>query len=312
MEISYTLPLSKAFTRMREELFTRFDLNKWINIGFTAFLAGLTDFSGNSANSGNVKNKSQNWDMIFGFPEKVKEWISANPNLTMLIIVGIVLLIAIIVLLQWLSSRGKFMFLHNVVERTDDVRKPWNDYRELGNSLFLWRLVFGWLSMVIIGLFFYFSFTEIREIYYSKGNFTAIFWELAGRIFIFIALAVIVGCISLFLNDFVVPLMAKHNLKTTPAWYKFMMLFSKYPGYFIMYCLFIFGLTVLVGIVVVLAGLLTCCIGFVILVIPVVGSIVLLPVSYTYRALSINFLAQFGEDFDLTDRLPENEPQPVE
>jgi hypothetical protein len=33
--------------------------------------------------------------------------------------------------------------------------------------------------------------------------------------------------------------------------------------------------------------------------IPFVGAVVLLPVSYTFRAFSIEYFAMFGEDFNL-------------
>jgi hypothetical protein len=54
---------------------------------------------------------------------------------------------------------------------------------------------------------------------------------------------------------------------------------------------------IVLGIIV--AGFLTCCIGFLILAIPYVGSVVLLPVSYLFRALSVEFLEQFGPEYVL-------------
>jgi len=36
-----------------------------------------------------------------------------------------------------LRSRGKFMFLDNVVHDRAEVSQPWQDFRRLGNSLFL-------------------------------------------------------------------------------------------------------------------------------------------------------------------------------
>jgi hypothetical protein len=45
--------------------------------------------------------------------------------------------------------------------------------------------------------------------------------------------------------------------------------------------------------------LFTCCIGFLLLIIPYIGSVVLLPVFYTFRAFSIEFLEQYGEEFVL-------------
>jgi hypothetical protein len=47
---------------------------------------------------------------------------------------------------------------------------------------------------------------------------------------------------------------------------------------------------------VVAAGLLTCCLGFVLLLIPYVGTVVLLPISVLYRSYTIEFLAQFDPE----------------
>ena len=47
------------------------------------------------------------------------------------------------------------------------------------------------------------------------------------------------------------------------------------------------------------AGLLTCCIGFIFLIIPYIGSVIMLPVSVTFRSLSLEFLEQFGPDYKI-------------
>jgi hypothetical protein len=49
---------------------------------------------------------------------------------------------------------------------------------------------------------------------------------------------------------------------------------------------------------VVVIGLFTCCAGFLLLAIPYVNAVILLPVSYTFRAFSLEFLAQFGSGFN--------------
>ena len=68
---------------------------------------------------------------------------------------------------------------------------------------------------------------------------------------------------------------------------------------FVLYGLFLFALYIALGITIVLAGILTCCIGFLILVIPYLNSVILLPVSYTLRAYSVDFLEQFGSEFEI-------------
>lgn len=64
-----------------------------------------------------------------------------------LIIFVIVIGIIVGILLTWLSSRGKFMFLDNVVTDRAEVVKPWSQYKRLVNSLFLWRLGFASLLL---------------------------------------------------------------------------------------------------------------------------------------------------------------------
>ena len=52
----------------------------------------------------------------------------------------------------------------------------------------------------------------------------------------------------------------------------------------------------------ILAGLATCCVGLILLDLPYVGALLLLPVTVTLRYFDLEFLAQFGPDFDLGGR----------
>ena len=44
------------------------------------------------------------------------------------------------------------MFLHCVSKNTAQVQVPWSQYREHGNSLFLFRILLGIISFVVIVL----------------------------------------------------------------------------------------------------------------------------------------------------------------
>jgi hypothetical protein len=110
---------------------------------------------------------------------------------------------------------------------------------------------------------------------------------------------VVTAYISLFLNDFIVPIMYKQTIKSMPAWSMFISLLSQHIGYFLLYGIVILLLYILAGIAVVLMGLLTCCIGFILLILPYISSVVTLPISYTFRAFSVQFLEQFGSEFSL-------------
>ncbi len=303
MYISYSGPLSRGWDRMKKALFQPFDITKWINVGFTAFLAGLTDFNGGSSGN-NSRYNYADWNDFFDFPQTAWNWLGNHPLWANLILLGCILLFIFITVLIWLSSRGKFMLLYNVVNDKDDVIKPWHDYKKQGNALFWWRFVFGWAAAFVFVLFFIYCFLTAKSMYYGEISGGTKVWMIAGMIFTFLLLIITTGYISLFLNDFVVPIMYKHTLGINKGWFRFVGLFMKNPGSFVVYGLFIFVLGIAVAIGVLTVALVTCCIGLLLIAIPFIGSVVLLPVSYTFRAFSVEFLAQFGNDFSL---FPETE-----
>jgi hypothetical protein len=312
MAVNYTEPLSEGFNRMKKALFQPFDLPKWITIGFTAFLAGLTECSSGGGGGGNGKINNNiddfNVDKFFSFPEIARDWLFEHPIWFALIIAALIFIFVIATILTWVSSRGKFMFLYNVVNNTDAIVKPWNDYRKQGNSLFWWQFFYGWLVFAVIILLVIYGFGVAKNIHTGVVPDVSKIGFIVSFVITIVALFVIFGYISLFLNDFVVPIMYKHKLSATQAWSKFLTLTLRYPGSFIVYGLFVFVLGIAVAIMIVFAAIFTCCIGLLLIMIPFVGSVILLPVSYTFRAFSIGFLAQFGDYFNVLDfELTENQ-----
>ena len=99
-------------------------------------------------------------------------------------------------------------------------------------------------------------------------------------------------------GDFVVPIMYRHGLNVTAAWGRFLTLLREHLWSFIGYGVIVFMLWVAVTGLVLFAGLSTCCVGFVLLMLPYVGQVVLLPVLAGFRALGPEFLAQFGPEYD--------------
>ncbi|MBT3385709.1 MAG: hypothetical protein HN778_15710 [Prolixibacteraceae bacterium] len=298
MYISYSGPLSNGWNRMKKALFQPFDINKWIRVGFTAWLAGFTDCNGGSGGNSSGKGKAD-WDEFFSFPETAHNWLLDNPIWFNLIILGVIFLFILITVITWLSSRGKFMFLHNVVNNKQDISFPWREYGKEGNSLFVWNFFVGWFVCAAFIVFLVYCFTTSKNLYYGDFPDIAVFWSITTMIFMFIGLIIIFGYHSLFLKDFVVPIMYKQRVGVIRGWANFLTLFGRHFFTFIIYGLFIFVLGIAVVITVVLFALITCCIGLLLMAIPFVGAVILLPVSYTFRAFSVEFLGQFGEKYNL-------------
>ncbi|UCC41275.1 MAG: hypothetical protein JSV96_07585 [Candidatus Aminicenantes bacterium] len=297
MNISYFEPLSLAWNRMKIALFKPFDLHKWFVVGFNAFLAGITEWP-RGRGSQRVGDDGSFREFI-EFPRTAWDWLISHPFWFMTIMFGVALLIVIVIVLTWLSSRGSFMFLDNVVHNRAEVANPWRNYKKEGNSLFLWRLVFGLICFGLFVIFFVIFFTAgghlYRDSYYDK---VPVLFVIQMALLFFL-IAIVTGYISLFLSNFVVPIMYKNNIPATKAWGRFLSLFGKHPFHFLLFGILMFIMTVLVIILTVIAGLMTCCIGLILLIIPYVGTVVTLPIWYTFRAFSLEYLAQFGPEYDV-------------
>jgi hypothetical protein len=294
--IRYWHPLERAFDRMRRILFEPFNFVKWMVLGFSAWLAGIPSGSSGSANFG-------------GAPSDVADAIgntasSLFGNMFLLGFLGVTggLVLILIVLWLWLSSRGKFIFLDNVVNDRAEITDPWCRFKRLGYSLFLWRVAFVGIiiAVVLAGVLI----PAIPAALLSGGSFedlsifAAVSWGIFSGLIVFAAVAVFLF-IRLFLNAFVVPIMYRFDLSATEAWKNLVPWLKARPGQFILYPLFVLFLAIGLGMISMLVCLLTCCI----VSIPIVGggvrAVILLPLWVTYRCFSLEWLAQFDPGFDV-------------
>jgi hypothetical protein len=301
MNIQYIEPLSRGWKRMKKALFQPFDLKKWFVVGFTAFLAGLTDFHGGGGSGGRGHGRFD-WGDIFYFPERAWEWLLNNPFWFTLIVVGIFVVFLLAILFTWLSSRGKFMFLDNVVHDRALVANPWREYRVEGNSLFVWSFCFGLLVFAVVIVYVIACFSTLYGLYESSTDTAVLIGPVILMALGLFVIVILTSYVELLLYDFVVPIMYKYRITTLKALRIFLTPFSSHFVYFVGYGLLMLLLYILIFIGVVIAGFLTCCIGFIFLVIPYINAVVLLPISYTLRAFSVEFLEQFGPDYHIFPR----------
>ena len=94
----------------------------------------------------------------------------------------------------------------------------------------------------------------------------------------------------------VVPVMYWHGVTASRAWLVVFALCNQYPGAMLGYLIYgvVCGVAAVVAIV--MFGVLTCCVGFIPMVIPYFGSVMLLPVALFFRGYSVCFLSQWRPD----------------
>jgi len=120
---------------------------------------------------------------------------------------------------------------------------------------------------------------------------------------------VVLAYVYFFAESFVTVIMHRRRLTVMAAWRQFHQLFQAHPGHFVAVGLMKFVLEIVTGFVVVIAGLLTCCVGFVVMAIPYIGTVLILPTYAALRYYDLEWIGQFADDLRLpamTDEM--NEP----
>lgn len=314
MSVSYTRPLGTAWSRMAGILFRPFDLVRWLALGFTAWLASLGDWDyggleyvlGDDDDGGGPRILDQGVD----FFSETWQRVLAGGLIAYLVVMVVLVLIAFGLLLIWLSSRGKFMFLDNVVHGRSRIAEPWGRYGRLGTSLFLWRVGYNLALFVLLALAVVAAVALIVPIA-TTGSWTPMAIALvafAGLIVLLIGLAA--AFVSLLVENFVIPVMYRFEVPVLEAWRRFLPILSAHPGEFILYGVFVFMLWLGVTVAVITFGFLTCCVGFMLVSLPYLGALLLLPVHVAYRVLGPEFLGQFAPDYATLRKEPAAEAAP--
>ena len=291
---------SRAFGSMKRILFEPFDIGKWFVLGFSAWLAHLLE-SGGAYSSGNYQGSGASESSEEGEQalDALIQWAEDNSGFLIATVASaLIVLLAVYIVLAWVRSRGKFMFLDNVIHNRCLVKQPWSEYKKEGNSLFRWVLLLSAVFLAALAIMACLSGSYIYEVIKENAWTTQSVTNLVMIGGILLIISLIWGYVHLMLEHFVVPLMYRDRCTAVEAWRKFLPLHRAALGWFVLYALWLFVLGLGFGVLILLLGLGTCCIGFVLMAIPYIGAVILLPATVFFRCLGPDYLRQFGEQYD--------------
>ena len=294
LSVSVLEPVGQALGRVKTILFKPFDIEKWFIIGFSAWLATLGQ---GGFNFHLPPNRSQIDEPL----NRIGDVFQNNlPFIITAVSVGLIIGLALSILIYWLSSRGRFMFLSCVVRNLAEVKNPWHEFKRRSNSLFVFRIVASiimFLCMAIliapIVIFAVFIYKDSSHMLFSR--IAAITLLSSLTILALIAFSLLFK----FTTDFVVPIMYLQNISCTTAWRQFLKLLSTNKTNFFLYILVQILISIAVSTIVFIAVILTCCCAACFLIIPYIGTVILLPVLVFTRSYSLYYLRQYGPDFDV-------------
>lgn len=244
-----------AIERARAELFRPFRLGIWLRFAFLGFLTGEMSSGGGIGfpNTGfHVPAKSNGSQEFLEAARVPFAWPSLHKVLPF-IIVGAILFVLMFLLFLWISSVLRFVLLEGVITGQPHIRQGWGRWRQHGDALFAWRLVFTLIVLaawtVVIGLPVFAAWRA--GIFRSPHDHLAVL--ILGGLF-FGALAVLIAVATLVVwvltKDFVVPMMAAEGIGPVEGWRRLNLFMRPQKGSYAGYILFKAVLAVAAGIII--------------------------------------------------------------
>jgi len=294
----------RAWDGTARRLFRPFEFRTWLWLGFSAWLTGLLK-QGYSLQVPGGFGDDEDGAVAEG-AGRVGRWVLEHLGCVLAVAIPLVLLLLVyVVVLSYLRARAEFVFLDQALGGHLRFDVPWHAYAREGKSLFLWRwglvgAAVGSIALLVgLGVLLWLPARHGAGAGLDLGNVVRIALTVPIVLaFLVVVLATVLA--GFFTQQFVVPIMAKHHLTATAAWRRFLPLLRANAGGFALYVLVALVVWMAVGMAVLFAGCcMTCCIGFILLAIPWLGTLPLLPVLLFFRLLSVHYLAQLGPEVDL-------------
>ena len=301
LRVSVIDPITPGIDRVKVMLFKPFELRKWFVIGFCAGVPFLGNGGGGGGGGHGGGRGGGSLNIHEGFGQ-AKEFVILNLAwIIPVALIGVVFIIALWLVFTWLSSRGRFMFLHCVAENKAEVKVPWTKFRQHAYSLFLFRIVLGLIGFAAIGLPCLLAVGFIAMIIAGNGlTVIAVLGSVMIGLIIF-AISIALFLVGKFTMDFIVPIMFLRTTSCTAGWREFLTILSVNKARFVLYILFQIVIAIAISAITSMGFCIGCCLccASLLLLIPYIGTVILLPLLVFKRAYSLYYLRQFGPEFDV-------------
>lgn len=303
--IGVLAPVNAALEWTKQVLFRPFDLEKWLIIGFAAFLSHLVGGGGGNFNFGLRNLGRGDWRFHTSSYNYGPPHIGHHSPALWLILGGVGLLVglAVMLVLLWIGCRGRFIFLDCIARNRAAIREPWREFQAEGNSLFRLTLVAMLVFFLVIlaaAVPFIISFVFHRGTSNMEHPVTVLALALMVSVVVVLAVAWVV------VVQVVVVAMYCRRCRAFAGLRMALGLMSREPLPFVLYVLFLLFLSIATALISCLAMCVTCCLA----AIPYLGTVILLPLYVFLTTYSLTFLRQFGPEWNVWARVQEASPTP--
>jgi len=241
-----TEAIMPALEHVKKVLFSPFDWRKWAALAFIALLAGVMSngSGGNFGGSGDFGG-GQSGASMDNAGQQAMEWLRAHTQEAIVAGIGLVLLwLAFVLLMLYISSVFRFIFLDSVVTDKIAIRRQWRRNKAEGIAYMWWRLGFFFVALlgfvVLVGIPA--GGCALMIVRAVQGG-TPALWigaVLVGLLALLLLFmwAIATAVASALTRDFVLPIMYLERVGTMDAWREFWpILLGNKMGFFIYFLL---------------------------------------------------------------------------
>ena len=304
-QISVTDAARDAVQHARRNLFP-IKVEKWLILGLLAFLdqcgrslhgGGPGGGGGDGADWPDESGGGAVEELAAGLKTGT-DWLSAHAaEIAVGGVVALVLITGLIALVLWVNARGTFLYLDNVASSRADISRPWREHAQAAQSYFYWRLGLTLATLGVLLLAAVLVLVAVMAFVRGRledtaGGITAL--ALLPVLLLLLLALPLLALAGIALRDFVAPLQLTTGLSCGQAARVLEGLIMENPGAFLVYLLLKLVFTVATGVILVVGGCLTCCLGF----LPIVLQTIFQPLFFFERAWSVFLLRQMGHDLE--------------
>lgn len=300
-----------SWNRMISLLFKPFHFKRWISIAFCLWVASLgggVNIDEKMLTQENVKDGFSTY-----FQSKATE-ISKELDTLLhssfdqwLLPLGIAAFVLVLVLLfQYVRCCGHFMFLHRWYHPDGTISESWKRARCHAGSFLRWKIFLALLFLISLGGLGYGAWVSFGA-KYAASHWTVsptleemplLFGYFGG----FLLLVLFFGGLRRLGDEWLAPVMYCQQVSATKGWRSLLSLMGHYPfrvvGYFIVEDFVLFWLWVLFLLLVLGSFFLL----LIPLFFPVFNMMVLLPILYFQRGVSLSYLSQWRPELVFPER----------
>lgn len=320
--ISLDRVISNAWKSMVRILFKPFSLERWLILGFCCWMVTLTDDVNTATNF--IKqpvqqqiNPSQiesivdsvNWEAadyaLNSSDGTLFQRISSQFEIDLapfqaMIEFGAYVVFFLIILgaiFFWLRCRFEFIFLDNLVHDRSEIRKPWQEFRKIGNSYFFGYLLvtvavvaihLALLGGISFSCYSWLSESAVARQWLDFGETRQLIVTLCASLWV--AFAIISGFYLNYFFFLLVPIMHRERVGFAEGFRLLNTIIRQHLWRCIGFWMMIWVIMFAAGLAFVLFGLLTCCLFWILLTIPYIRAVLLLPFWAFLRLCGVELL----------------------